>query len=415
MLGIDDVSSIPSIFIEEPDMSRSPTPTPCATRHAVILAAGESKRTRPLTSYRPKPLIPLLGKPLLAHILDELVGLVDRATLVVGYRADEIKATFGHTYRAIELRYVIQEQVNGTAGALRAVGQIDEPFFLLYGDNLIAHADVVGVCQALPSLAGLHVEDARSFGVLQIEGSRVLGILEKPADPPPNALANPGIFHLDPAAFPALDKIRPSPRGEYELTDLVALLAAERPVGYHICSGFWVPVGNPWEALSAAQFLLARRAGLSQSVSPLADIAADVQIEGAVTIGRARIGAGSRIIGPTVIGDGCVVGVGCVIEQSSLESGALVVDGAFLRDSVIGAGVRVGAGSRAESSWLDDGSALGERANLPAQVFAKLQPTADTGGLLSRAMLCTRGAVLGRGVRLEAETGADPGSIINAQ
>lgn len=394
-------------------MSRSPAPTPCATRHAVILAAGESKRTRPLTSYRPKPLIPLLGKPLLAHILDELVGLVERATLVVGYRADEIRATFGDSYRDIELRYVRQEQVNGTAGALRAVGRIDEPFFLLYGDNLIAHADVAGVCRWLPGLAGMRVEDARSFGVLRIAGERVLGIIEKPADPPPDALANPGIYHLDAAAFPALDRIAPSPRGEYELTDLVALLAAERPVGYHVCAGFWVPVGNPWEALSAAQFLLARRAGLRQSVSPLADIAADARIEGAVTIGRARIGAGSRIVGPAVIGDGCVVGAGCLIERACLESGALVSDGASLRDSVIGAGARVGAGCVVESSWLDDGAALGARSELRARAFAELRPTADTGGLLGREALCTRGAVLGRGVRMGADAQAEPGSVLS--
>ncbi|MBX0330403.1 NTP transferase domain-containing protein, partial [Oscillochloris sp. ZM17-4] len=300
-------------------MSRRPASAACATRHAVILAAGESKRTRPLTSHRPKPLIPLLGRPLLAHILDELVGLIERATLVVGYRADEIEAAFGDSYRGVALRYVRQERVDGTAGALRAVGQIDEPFFLLYGDNLIAHADVVGVCQSLPSLAGMRVEDARPFGVLQIADGHVLGVLEKPADPPPAALANPGIYHLDAAAFPALAKIAPSPRGEYELTDLVGLLAAERRVGYHVCEGFWVPVGTPWEALSAAQFLVSR-AGLGAQIIP-----------------------------------GARVGAGCVVERSVLEAGAVLGDGAVVRDSVVGAGARVGAGALVESSWLDDG------------------------------------------------------------
>ncbi|MEI7772192.1 MAG: sugar phosphate nucleotidyltransferase, partial [Chloroflexales bacterium] len=219
-------------------MSRSPASATCATRHAVILAAGESKRTRPLTSHRPKPLIPLLGRPLLAHILDEMVGMIDRATLVVGYRAQDIVDAFGEMYRGIALRYVTQEQMNGTAGALLAVGQIDEPFFLLYGDNLVARADILGVCAERHSLAGMRVEDARSFGVLDIvDGGRVRGVIEKPADPPPGALANSGIYHLDAAAFPALARITPSPRGEYELTDLVGLLAADGPVGYHVCTG----------------------------------------------------------------------------------------------------------------------------------------------------------------------------------
>ncbi|MCU0490209.1 MAG: sugar phosphate nucleotidyltransferase, partial [Chloroflexaceae bacterium] len=202
----------------------------CTTRHAVILAAGESKRTRPLTNDRPKPLIPLLGKPLLAHILDELVGLVETVTLVVGYRAADISAHFGSAYRGMALRYAHQHQTNGTASALLAVetafGPLDEAFFLLYGDNLISREDLEPLCQQPYSLAGLRVDDARSFGVLELADDHVVRILEKPANPPPHALANPGIYHFGPAAFPALHEIRPSPRGEYEFTDLIELLAS---------------------------------------------------------------------------------------------------------------------------------------------------------------------------------------------
>jgi len=377
-------------------MSRSSVSAICATRHAVILAAGESKRTRPLTSHRPKPLIPLLGQPLLAHILDEMVGLIERATLVVGYRAQDIVDTFGETYRGIALRYVLQEQVNGTAGALLAVGQIDEPFFLLYGDNLVAQADILGVCAERYSVAGMRVEDARSFGVLDIGANgRVRGIIEKPTDPPPGALANAGIYHLDAAAFPALAQITPSPRGEYELTDLVGLLAAASPVGYHTCTGFWMPVGTPWEALSAAQFLLARRGSLSKEISP-----------------TARMGAGSRIIGPAVIGAGCVIGTGCVIEDSILEAGAEVGDGTVVRHAVIGAGARVGSGCVIESSWLDNGAIVGAGASLRARVFDELQPTANSAGLLSREQLCTRGAVLGLGVTIAPGTDVVPGAMM---
>jgi bifunctional UDP-N-acetylglucosamine pyrophosphorylase/glucosamine-1-phosphate N-acetyltransferase len=359
-------------------MSHSPAPATCATRHAVILAAGESKRTRPLTSHRPKPLIPLLGRPLLAHILDEMVGMIDRATLVVGYRAQDIVDVFGETYRGIALRYVIQEQMNGTAGALLAVGQIDEPFFLLYGDNLVARADILGVCAERHSLAGMHVEDARSFGVLDVvEGGRVRGVIEKPADPPPGALANPGIYHLDAAAFPALAQIVPSPRGEYELTDLVGLLAAAGPVGYHVCTGFWMPVGTPWEALGAAQFLLARQADTDNQICPTAQI-----------------------------------GDGCVIEGSALEAGAIVGDGAVVRNSVIGAGARVGAGCVVESSWLDDGATLGAGASLRARVFDELRPTANSAGLLGRELLCTRGAILGRGAAIAPGKRMPPGATV---
>lgn len=352
----------------------------CLTRHAVILAAGESTRTRPLTLHRPKPLIPLLGRPLLAQILDALVGLVERVTLVVGYRAEMVEAAFGRAYRGMALRYARQEVMNGTAGALLAAGPIDEPFFLLYGDNLVAHEDIVGVCRARYSVAGLRVADARSFGVLEMVDGAVRRIVEKPADPPPDALANAGVYHFDGAVFPLLERITPSPRGELELTDLVGALAAEQPVRVHICTGHWVPVGTPWEALSAAQFLLTQRGTAQVWLHP-----------------EARVEPGARIIGPAAIDAGCVVRAGAVVAAS-----------------VLGAGAIVGPGARVLYSWLDEGARVGAGASLEARVFEELQPVAETRGVLSRAQLATRGAVLARGVSVPDGAVIAPGSIISA-
>ncbi|WP_254151098.1 sugar phosphate nucleotidyltransferase [Candidatus Chloroploca mongolica] len=367
----------------------------CTTRHAVILAAGESKRTRPLTLLRPKPLIPLLGRPLLTHILDELVGLVDRVTLVVGYRADQIEATFGADYQGIALRYVRQEVVNGTAGALLAAQPVDEPFFLLYGDNLVAQADLLGVCQSRYGVAGLRVADARSFGVLQIVDGKVYGMLEKPADPPPDALANPGIYQFDQVVFPLVETITPSPRGELELTDLIALLAARHPVRPHICTGFWVPVGNPWEALSSAQFLVMRQAHLRASIDPSATLHPEAQLEGAVHIGKAVIEAGARLIGPVAIGDGCIIKAGATVQASALASGVVVGEGATI-----------------QASWLDEHVVIGDKATLTATIFEEVQPTVETRGLLTVTQLKTRGAILASGVTVPPGAQIAPGTIL---
>lgn len=350
----------------------------CHTRHAVILAAGESKRTRPLTLHRPKPLIPLVDRPLLAHILDALAGLVDRATLVVGYRADQIEAAFGARYREIDLRYTRQQTVNGTAGALLAAAPIDEPFFLLYGDNLVAREDLLGVCRARYAVAGLRVEDARSFGVLEVVDGLVRGIIEKPAAPPPDALSNPGIYQLDADVFPLLGQIVPSPRGELELTDLVALLAAEHAVRPHVCTGHWVPVGTPWEALSAAQFLLRRRPEGAVWVHPDAEVHPDARLEGAVAVGA-----------------GCSVGAGALVADSVLEAGATV-----------------GAGAEVRASWLEERAGVGAGARLAAQAFAEIQPTAETRGALDRAALTTRGAILARTAHIPANAHIAPNTII---
>ncbi len=394
-------------------MSQKPAPDFCPTRHAVILAAGESKRTRPLTLHRPKPLIPLLGQPLLAHILDELFGLVDRVTLVVGYRADAIQERFGFVYRGTELRYVRQQTVNGTASALQVVeGHVNEPFFLLYGDNLIGRADVLATCVQRYCMAALQVDDLRSFGVLEIVDGTVKRILEKPENPPPGALANPGIFHFDEQVFPALRQIRPSSRGEYELTDLIAMLAQDHAVGYTVCQNHWIPVGNPWEALNASAFLLARRANLRAEIESAATIAADADISGAVRIGRAQIGAGTRIVGPAVIGDDVVIGVGCVVDRSVLEDGVVVNDGSVIEHSALGLGAYVGAQCLVQSSWLDTGARVGDQARLVARRFDDVRSVADTMGLLDPAVMATHGTVLGAHVELPSSAAPEPGSVI---
>lgn len=392
---------------------------PCTTRHAIVLAAGESKRTRPLTLHRPKPLIPLLDRPLLAHILDELVGLVERVTLVVGYRADALRAAFGGVYRGMHLEYVTQTQINGTAGALLAVveaaaaGQIaplDAPFFLLYGDNLIGGIDMLGVCLHPYALAALRVDDPRAFGILHLDGEQVVGILEKPSDPPPDALANPGIYHFAQAALALLPRIQPSPRGEYELTDLIGLLAASQSVRYHICQGHWIPVGTPWDVLTASQFLLEKQH--MPDTHTAAHIGADCQISGAVRIGRAQLGARCHVRGPVWIGDDVIVGDDCVLDRVVLHDGVAVGAGSQIEHSVLGAGCRTADGCVVQWSVLDDDAVLEARASLRARVFVEVQPVADTAGLLDPAMQQWRGAVVGRGVLVESGQVLAPGTVL---
>lgn len=385
----------------------------CTTRHAVILAAGESRRTRPLTLRRPKPLIPLSGQPLLAHILDALVGLVMRVTLVVGYRAEDIQHYFGTRYHGIELTYVHQQHVSGTASALLTVADhVQEPFFMLYGDNLISRADLLRVCQQRYCMAALPVAAPQSFGILQIVDDRVLGIIEKPIHAAPGSLANPGIFHFDQQIFPLLRQIRPSPRGEYELTDVIGLLAQSTPIGYRLCTGHWIPVGTPWEALVAALFVLEHHAAHRRMVHTAARLGAGTYVNNAVRIGQAQIGANCRITGPTIIDDGVVIGNNCVIEHSMLAAGVTIGDNCVISHSALHTGVSIGADCTIASSVLDDGACIGVRTHLPARQFPDIVPTAHTVGRLEPALLHTRGAVLGPDVFLPADTILEPGTIV---
>lgn len=403
-------------------MSRTTSPTPCTTRHAVILAAGESKRTRPLTLQRPKPLIPLMGQPLLAHILDQLVGLVHHVTLVVGYRADAIRAHFGDTYRDMQMHYVPQTERNGTAGALLALADaattggaplLDEPFFLLYGDNLVSYTDLLRVCQQRYCLAALPVDDPRSFGVLDIEGDRVKRIIEKPPDAPPGSLANPGIYHLDGAVFPLLRQITPSPRGEYELTDLIELLAQQQHVGYSICADYWIPIGTPWDALAASLFLLQQRAKLHPYIDPGAELDASCALVDAAHVSAgARLGPGCTLHGPVLIGANVTIEAGCTIERAVIEEGAVIEHGSTISNSAIGAGCKIGPDCTVQYSLLDREASLGAGTVLRAQRFSEVQPTAATAGLLDIEAMQQRGMVLGQGVHVPSGTLLEAGSVL---
>jgi bifunctional UDP-N-acetylglucosamine pyrophosphorylase/glucosamine-1-phosphate N-acetyltransferase len=323
-----------------------------------------------------------------------------------------LEDAFGANYRGIALHYCVQQEVNGTASALLTVADVvREPFFMLYGDNLISRIDVGTVCRQRYCMAALPVEDARAFGVLDIDHTNMVRrIIEKPADPPPHALANPGIFHFDPEVFAAARNIKPSPRGEYELTDVIELLAAHHGVSYSVCTGHWVPVGTPWEALNAAQFALIYEQ--PTGIDSAAHIGPGTAIEDAVQIGKVQIGANCRIVGPTRIADGCVIGDGVTITASTIDSGVKLGDASVVRNSQIGAGVQIGAGCRVESSLLDTAAQLGDGAQLVAQEFNELQTAAYTAGLLSVAQLRTRGAILAEGAKVAPGERIPPGTII---
>lgn len=195
------------------------------------------------------------------------------------------------------------------------------------------------------------------------------------------------------------------------MTDLVELLAQQHRVTCHMCQGHWIPVGTPWDVLTASAFLLERNRSFRPEIHPEA-VLDGCDISGWVHIGRARVGRGSRIVGPAFLGDGVTVGNGCTIEHSVLETGAVVGDGCALSHSVLMGQAWLGSGCVLYNSVLDEGASVGNRAVLAAQVFDEVAPVAHTAGLLDRDMLLRRGVVVGPGVAVPAGAVLEPGSIL---
>ncbi len=299
------------------------------------MAAGKSTRTYPLTLTKPKPLLHIANKAILAHQLDQFVGLIEEAILIVGYKHDMIRHYFGDSYRGIGLGYVEQKEQLGTGHAAVQVSQyISDRFLLMNGDDLYAREDIEGCLQYEYSLLAQEVPDSRQYGVLTVKDGFVKDLIEKPELPQSN-LTSVGMYVFDKKIFSVLDSIPKSPRGEYEVTDAVKKLAHIADVHYHVVQGYWKPVGFPWNLLDANDFLLERKFGDVRKHGTIEDgvkisgtlsmgensvIRQGTYITGNVKIGRdCIIGPNCHITGNTAIGDNCVIGHGTAIENSVID------------------------------------------------------------------------------------------------
>jgi len=147
----------------------------------VILAAGEGTRMRPLTATRPKPLLPVAGRPLAAHAADAAVDAgTSELVFVIGYQGDAVREYFGDRYRGVPVTYAIQEEQRGTADAVRAARpHLDGPFAVLNGDALFEPADRGSTLRCrLPQSPQSTSRTRRQYGVLSTDGSRATGIVE---------------------------------------------------------------------------------------------------------------------------------------------------------------------------------------------------------------------------------------------
>jgi len=225
--------------------------------HAIVPAAGEGTRLRPLTADRPKPLVEVAGQPLLAHVFDALAPS-DPASFVVviGYRGEQVREHFGDSFGGVPIEYVCQPEQVGLADAVgRAGAVVDGPAIVCNGDNVFA-TDLEPLAAAHEAaeedpVATMLVEDAsietaRETGVVVTDDrGHVECVVEKP-DAPPSTLVSAGAIAVEPAIFEAIDAIEPADTGEYELADaLTWLIERGETVNTHRFEGERVNVNTP--------------------------------------------------------------------------------------------------------------------------------------------------------------------------
>lgn len=222
---------------------------------AVILAAGEGKRLRPLTNDTPKPMVKINGKPILEYTLSILPDVIDEVILVVGYQKEKIMDYFGDSFEGIPLRYVVQETPLGTAHALEQAKPFIKrgDFLFMYGDDLYHEDDLRDlVKEKAPVVLVKESVHPEKFGVCLLDHEGYLtAVLEKRPDPPSN-LVNIGVYLLNEQIFDI--PVVQLPNGEFNLSLQIGSWASVARIKI-VKARFWHPVGYP-EDVEAAHSLV---------------------------------------------------------------------------------------------------------------------------------------------------------------
>ncbi len=326
---------------------------------ALVLAAGKGTRLKPLTNTVPKHLLPVGDKPILFHVLDYIIeaGIEDIGIVVSPDSAPYIQEAVGEGRQwQANIAFVSQPEPLGLAHAVKVAQDFlgDSPFLMFLGDNLIQGGvkDFLEEFRASDSDASIllkEVTDPRAFGVAELDSSgKVIHMVEKPKEPRSN-LAIIGVYLFTPEIHEAIAQIKPSWRGELEITDAIQkLLEMGKEIRSHVLQGWWLDIGS--------------NDGLIEANRVLLDAFLDLNIKGEVDSqsrieGRVRIEAGtqlenSHVQGPALIGENCRIAgsiikpftnirAGTVVQDSSLERSVILEDSRIigikhLRDSVIG-------------------------------------------------------------------------------
>ncbi len=306
----------------------------------LVLAGGEGSRLRPFTLSVPKHLIPLLGKAMIEYPIEHLVNAgIQDIGIVVGYLGHMIMDYLGNGKRyGATFTYIRQERRLGIAHAIHISieqGFIDKPFVVYLGDNILAHGIKKYVKKFIEEQMDVYillcrVKDPSKFGVAVIRDGKILKLIEKPKEFISDLAVIGLYFFRDPDLVEkAFSTLKPSWRGEYEITELIQwFINHGYTVKYNIVTGWWKDVGTPESLLEALYLLL-------DNIEPRIEGEVHGDVRGRVVVEKGAIVKGS-IYGPAYIGSNVMISENATIEHYvSIEHGAQIVSGSLTRTLIL--------------------------------------------------------------------------------
>ena len=323
----------------------------------LILSGGAGTRLRPITHTSAKQLVPVANKPVLFYGIEALVdaGVKEIGIIIAPETGEEIKQAAGDGSQfGAEITYILQDEPAGLAHAVLTAEEFlgDSPFVMYLGDNLLAdglRGLVATFRESGPDALILltPVEEPEHFGVAELDGERVVRLVEKPKDPPSN-LALVGVYLFQPAIFEAARALKPSWRGELEITEAIqSLIEDGHTVQSEVVRGWWKDTGQLADMLEANRLVLEE---LETRLDGEVDEASKVE-------GRVVLEAGAKLIdstvrGPAVIGAGATIEGAYVGPYTSIGEDVRICRSEIEHSIVLAGSVVEDLGTRMEASLL---------------------------------------------------------------
>jgi len=331
----------------------------------IILHGGHGTRLRPLTHTGPKQLLPISNKPMSQYALEDIrdAGITEIAIIIGNVYPEKVKEFYGDGSKfGVKISYIYQDAPKGISHAIRLckdfIGQ--DKFVVYLGDNVLRTGLKEYTKKFLASdvdamILLCAVDDPSRFGVADLDGNKITKIVEKPKNPKSN-LAVIGVYFLSDKIFDIIDRLKPSWRGELEISDALQMMIDNGlNITYDTVTGWWKDTGTPEDILHANKLILDSIGTENQFV-----LNPDSIIKGNIVIGKnSTVTQDSFVKGPVIIGENCTIGpkarigsyvsIGnnttiqnCDVENSIVMDNCSISAKIHIKDSIVAHGSHIG-------------------------------------------------------------------------
>ena len=335
----------------------------------LILSGGHGTRLRPITYSQQKQLIPVANKPILFYAIEDVIEVgIREIGIIVGPNKEQVMETVNNANFDAEISFIDQEAPLGLAHAVIISEDFirDESFVMYLGDNILKHGIIRYIKHFRQSdidafILLTPVDNPSQFGVAELnENGSVIRLIEKPKEPTSN-LALVGIYMFKPIIFDAIKRIKPSWRGELEITDALQRLIEDGfKIDSEIVHGWWKDTGKPEDILHANRLILD---DLTTKIKVEAEVEGEIRGRVSIDTGT-KVNESSVIKGPALIGKDCVIKDGYIGPYTSIGNNCKIIN-SEVEDSVLMDGAKLINAGNIVDSMIGRGAVIEKNKNLP--------------------------------------------------